>query len=141
MVYREKIQNSILTDKPCMEQISSKYILPSVSSNRYMAKFVLDTFNIFVTSCPFLIKLLLVLSCGPAINSHKNIYNKVKVHFQIFLSETNEPKKWNLKLEFSYWQFPAEETALCSLVLSGAKHEQWNDFNILFRDDQGSERW
>ena len=45
VVRRKKFKIALLSDQPFMEQISSKYLLPSVSSNRYLAKFLLATFN------------------------------------------------------------------------------------------------
>ena len=61
----KKFKIAFFPDQPFMEQISYKYLLPSVSSNRYLAKFLLATFNWSSTysshPVPFLIKLLLVL--------------------------------------------------------------------------------
>ena len=49
----KKAQNSIFSDQPFMEQISSKFLLPFVSSNRYLANIFFShiqlVLNIFVT--------------------------------------------------------------------------------------------
>ena len=102
----KKFKIAFFPDQPFMEQISYKYLLPSVSSNRYLAKFLLSTFNWSSTysSHPVLslIKLLLfffviLLACGPAINSHPNVKKKSKVHFKHFCLKQMNLKKMRLE--------------------------------------------
>ena len=42
---KKKLKIAFLSDQPLREQISSKYLLPSLSSNESLARFLLATFN------------------------------------------------------------------------------------------------
>ena len=59
-----KFKIAFFSEQPCMERISAKYSLPSLSWNRYFVKFLLSTFtwSSIYSSDPvlFLIKLLLI---------------------------------------------------------------------------------
>ena len=84
----KKVPIAFLSNQPFMEQISSKYLLPSVSSNRYLAKFLLVGLQ----------------------STRTQIYRrKRKCISNILVWNKWTLRKWDLKLEFSYWQFPTED--------------------------------
>ena len=87
-----------LSDQPFMEQISSKYLLPSVSSNRYLAKFLSATFNWSSTYSSHPVLFLIKLRCFFCKSAGSWACNQLALKyveesesaFQIFLSGTNE---------------------------------------------------
>ena len=112
----KKVNIAFSSDQPFMEQISSKYILLSVSWNRYLAKFLQTTFNWSSTysSHPVIFSDLIatgsivnLLACGPSINSYPNIKKKAKVHFKYFCLKQMNLKRmrleaWIFLLNISY---------------------------------------
>ena len=72
--------------------------------------------KIFITSCLFLIELLLVLSkiCwlkGLQSTCTEICKRKWKCTSNIFVWTKWTERKWDMKIEFSYWHFPKEEAA------------------------------
>ena len=72
----KKFKIAFLSDQPFTEQISSKYLLPSLSWNGYLARLLLPTFNsssIHSSHPIFILLFCKFADYGPAINSHPNL--------------------------------------------------------------------
>ena len=107
---------TFLSDQPFMEQISSNYSLPPLTSNRYLERVLLATFNKFIKSCLFFIELLMVFMKNCWLMSLESTRTQVQKRKQKWTSNIIVWKKltWgksDLQFQFSYWQFPTEETA------------------------------
>ena len=93
----KKVQNSIF-ERPTLHganifQISFIICIIKHIFGKVCSRHIQLVLNIFVTSCPSLIKLILVLVLWACNQLTQKCIQESKSAFQIFLSETNEPKK------------------------------------------------
>ena len=110
-----EVQNSIFfAVQPCMEQISAKYSLPSLSSNKYFVRFFITdihlVFNILITLCPFPYQIatdsfVILLASLSAINSRPNMSKKWKCMFNILSATIELPENEYESLYFVNFPF------------------------------------
>ena len=110
-----KFKIAFLSEQPFMVQISSKYFLLSFSSNGYLVRFLLATFNwsarysshpvfFWLNSFWFFYKFAGLWACNQLAPKY---VRESESAFQIVLSEANEPKE----NETERLNFPKEEAA------------------------------